>query len=157
MKKLPPYKRWLEYLLLIIPSKWTFSRSFNPIKRRLLVSQCEYIGVYYSFSYDASRALQHQLGYARKWDTLLNDWVVMRILEPSSKLRSISFRWKKWVRWETLKVFETLRVFLKNWTYFGHWSLGENLRFWVKFRSMIIVFFWPGSTLHFGWFASALN
>ncbi|MGE0929355.1 hypothetical protein ACOXY6_00725 [Cytophagales bacterium EPR-FJ-38] len=50
------------------------------------------IWVYYSFFYDVFRALQHQLGYALEVDALLNDWVVMRIFEPTSKLRSISFR-----------------------------------------------------------------
>lgn len=55
----------------------------------VLVSQCEYIGVYYTYLYDVLRAVQHQIGYVVEADSLLNDLVVMRILEPASKLRSI--------------------------------------------------------------------
>jgi hypothetical protein len=39
--------------------------------------------------YDVLRSVQHQIGYVLKPDALLNDLVVMRIFEPTSKLRSI--------------------------------------------------------------------
>ena len=55
----------------------------------VLLSQCEYLGIYYTFLYDVLRSVQHQIGYALQVDTLLNDLVVMRIFEPASKLRSI--------------------------------------------------------------------
>lgn len=62
---------------------------FIPKEESVLVSQCEYLGVYYSYLYDVLRTIQHQIGYVVEVDSLLNDLVVMRILEPASKLRSI--------------------------------------------------------------------
>lgn len=61
----------------------------KPNEEAVLVSQCKYIGIYYSYLYDVLRAVQHQIGYAYKIDGLLNDLVVMRVVEPTSKLRSI--------------------------------------------------------------------
>lgn len=61
----------------------------KPKEEAVLVSQCEYIGIYYTYLYDVLRAVQHQIGYALELDTLLNDLVLMRIVEPASKLRSI--------------------------------------------------------------------
>lgn len=61
----------------------------KPKEEAVLVSQCEYIGIYYTYLYDVLRAVQHQIGYALEIDTLLNDLVLMRILEPASKLRSV--------------------------------------------------------------------
>lgn len=61
----------------------------RPNEEAVLLSQCEYQGIYYTYFYDAVRAIQHQLGYALAVDSLLNDLVVTRIFEPASKLRSI--------------------------------------------------------------------
>ncbi len=61
----------------------------KPKEDSVLVSQCEYIGIYYTYLYDILRAVQHQIGYALTVDLLLNDLVIMRIFEPASKLRSI--------------------------------------------------------------------
>jgi transposase len=61
----------------------------KPHEESVLVSQCEYIGVYYTYLYDVIRAVQQQIGYSTEVDILLNDLVVMRIFEPASKLRSI--------------------------------------------------------------------
>ena len=61
----------------------------KPNEESILVSQCEYVGIYYTFLYDVLRAIQHQVGYTLAADSLLNDLVIIRILEPSSKLRSI--------------------------------------------------------------------
>jgi transposase len=61
----------------------------EPRQDAVLVSQCAYIGVYYTYFYDVLRAVQHQIGYGTAVDNLLNDLVVMRIFEPASKLRSI--------------------------------------------------------------------
>ena len=61
----------------------------KPKEEAILLSQCQYIGIYYSYLYDVLRAVQHQIGYASKVDTLLNDLVLLRIVEPASKLRSI--------------------------------------------------------------------
>lgn len=61
----------------------------KPNEGAVLISQCEYIGIYYTYLYDVLRAVQYQIGYALEVDTLLNDLVVIRIFEPASKLRSI--------------------------------------------------------------------
>lgn len=55
----------------------------------VLLSQCEYLGVYYSFLYDILYNIQAKIGYTQSADGLLTDLVVMRIAEPASKLRSI--------------------------------------------------------------------
>ena len=60
-----------------------------PNENEILVSQCDYIGFYYTYLYDVLRAVQYKLGYIIEVDTLLNDLVIMRIFEPASKLRSI--------------------------------------------------------------------
>ena len=61
----------------------------KPNAEAVLVSQCEYVGIYYTYLYDVLRSVQHQIGYVLKPDALLNDLVVMQIFEPTSKLRSI--------------------------------------------------------------------
>lgn len=61
----------------------------KPNQESVLVNQCEYIGIYYTYLYDVLRSVQHQIGYVLEPDGLLNDLVVMRIFEPTSKLRSI--------------------------------------------------------------------
>lgn len=61
----------------------------RPNENEILVSQCDYIGFYYTYLYDVLRAIQYKLGYIIEVDTLLSDLVVMRIFEPASKLRSI--------------------------------------------------------------------
>lgn len=61
----------------------------KPNQESVLVNQCEYIGIYYTYLYDVLRSVQHQIGYVLEPDGLLNDLVVMRIFEPTSKLRAI--------------------------------------------------------------------
>ncbi|GHV58176.1 MULTISPECIES: IS1634 family transposase [Hydrotalea] len=61
----------------------------KPGEEAVLVSQCEFIGIYLTYLYDVLRAVQHQIGYTLEADALLNDFVVIRIVEPGSKLRSI--------------------------------------------------------------------
>jgi transposase len=61
----------------------------KPKADTVLISQCEFIGIYYNFFYDVIKALQHRIGFGIVADSLLNDLVVMRIFEPGSKLRSI--------------------------------------------------------------------
>ena len=43
----------------------------------IFVSQCEYIGIYYTYLYDVLRAVQHQIDYVLDLDSLLNDLVVI--------------------------------------------------------------------------------
>jgi transposase len=61
----------------------------KPQDDSVLLSQCDFAGIYYQFFYDTIRAIQHHIGYGLIADSLLNDLVVMRIFEPSSKLRSM--------------------------------------------------------------------
>ena len=61
----------------------------KPKEEAVLLNQCDYVGMYYTYVYDVLRAVQHQIGYALEADTMLNDLVVIRIFEPASKLRSI--------------------------------------------------------------------
>ena len=58
-------------------------------KSILLLEQCEYLGFYYSFLYDILYQIQAQIGYVHTTEILLTDLVIMRIVEPASKLRSI--------------------------------------------------------------------
>src|SRR3954468_6057256 len=55
----------------------------------VLLSGYEYLGFYYTFLYDILYNIQAKIGYAELVDSLLTDLVVMRIVEPASKLRSI--------------------------------------------------------------------
>lgn len=55
----------------------------------VMLSQCEYLGFYYTFLYDIVYSIQGQIGYTSLVDAMLNDLVTMRIIEPASKLRSI--------------------------------------------------------------------
>lgn len=51
----------------------------KPQEDSVLLSQCEFIGVYYRYFYEVIRAIQHHIGYGFSIDPLLNDLVVMRI------------------------------------------------------------------------------
>jgi len=62
---------------------------YKPQEDSILLSHCDYLGVYYTFFYDVLRGVQHLIGYTLTLDSLLCDLVVMRIFEPASKLRSI--------------------------------------------------------------------
>ncbi len=55
----------------------------------ILLNQCKYLGFYYSFLYEALDGILVKLGYASIIDRMLLDLVIMRIIEPTSKLRSI--------------------------------------------------------------------
>mgnify|MGYP006338096527 FL=1 len=55
----------------------------------VMLNQCEYLGFYYTFLYDVLYGIQTQIGYTSQIDGMLNDLVIMRIVEPASKLRSI--------------------------------------------------------------------
>jgi transposase len=55
----------------------------------LLLNQTEFIGVYYNFFYELISKLFIQIGFDKVMNNLLLDLVIMRIMEPASKLRSI--------------------------------------------------------------------
>jgi hypothetical protein len=61
----------------------------EPKEEAILLSQCQYLGIYYTYLYDVLRAVQYKIGYALQVDSLLNDLALIRIVEPASKLRSI--------------------------------------------------------------------
>jgi Transposase DDE domain len=66
-----------------------FSDTVSQPDDRVTLSQCEYLGFYYSFLYDVLKALQDQIGYTAIADAMLTDLVIIRIVEAASKLRSI--------------------------------------------------------------------
>ena len=55
----------------------------------LYINHCSFLGVYHTFFYELISMLQNQMGLCQSNQSLLNDLVIMRILEPASKLRSI--------------------------------------------------------------------
>jgi transposase len=55
----------------------------------LLLNQTEFIGVYYNFFHELISKLFIQIGLDKVKNNLLLDLVIMRIMEPASKLRSI--------------------------------------------------------------------
>ena len=61
----------------------------KPVDSVIMLSQCEYLSFHYTFLYDVLYAIQTQIGYTSQIDGMLNDLVIMRIVEPASKLRSI--------------------------------------------------------------------
>lgn len=54
------------------------------------VDKCDFIGIYYSFFYEVISGLMVQIGLDKIRKKLLLDLVMIRILEPASKLRSIA-------------------------------------------------------------------
>ena len=62
---------------------------YQPNEQDVLLSQCIYLGSYYTFLYDILRTVKHQIGYTLIGDILLNDLALIRIVEPAPKLRSI--------------------------------------------------------------------
>lgn len=55
----------------------------------LYVNQTEFIGVYYTFLYEVVSKLIIKIGFDKIKNNLLLDLVILRMMEPSSKLRSI--------------------------------------------------------------------
>ena len=55
----------------------------------LYLNYCEFLGVYYTFFYEVISALQNQIGFSEFKELLFTDMVIIRLLEPASKLRSI--------------------------------------------------------------------
>lgn len=53
------------------------------------VNKVEFIGVYYSFLYELISKVIHIIGFDKVKNPLLLDLVILRMLEPASKLRSI--------------------------------------------------------------------
>lgn len=81
--------------LLEIANQWVVDYSLqlslfddkNP-NTVLNINHCAFLGVYFSFFHQVIRSLQLQIGFG-SLNQFLNDLVIVRILEPASKLRSI--------------------------------------------------------------------
>jgi transposase len=54
-----------------------------------LMDKCEYLGAYYSFAYETLHKLLTRFGFTNFKNKLLNDLIIMRIIEPTSKLQSL--------------------------------------------------------------------
>ena len=82
--------------LLLIANEWLSDFSgqipifpeYNP-NQLLHINHCTFMGVYYTFFYELIYTLLKEIGFSELSHPLLKDLVVMRILEPASKLRSI--------------------------------------------------------------------
>ena len=75
-------KNWIE--------EQTKQISMFPQKEQFIpFDQCEYLGFQYTFLYETLHKLQTRLGYTCFNIQLLNDLVTIRIIEPTSKLRSL--------------------------------------------------------------------
>ena len=62
---------------------------FQQEEQSISLEQFEYIGFQYTFLYETLYKLQARLGYTCFGNKLLNDLVTIRIIEPTSKLRSL--------------------------------------------------------------------
>ena len=69
-------------------SQLSFFPDENP-NAVLAINHCSFLGVHYTFFYELISTLQNQIGFTHLGQKLLNDLVIMRLLEPASKLRSI--------------------------------------------------------------------
>lgn len=67
-------------------------RSFLPYisESKRILEQCQYLGVRYTFAHSILSALIERMGFMSLNDVLLLDLVIMRLVEPVSKLRSIA-------------------------------------------------------------------
>jgi len=54
-----------------------------------LLSQCEYLGIHQTFIYEILTKLLERFEFTSIGNQLLNDLVIMRLIEPASKLRSL--------------------------------------------------------------------
>ena len=70
-------------------SKQFFLFKDNGSSNILYVNQTEFIGIYYSFLYEVLSKLVIEFGFDKLKKSLLIDLVILRIMEPASKLRSI--------------------------------------------------------------------
>src|SRR5579872_2756617 len=70
-------------------SKQFFLFKDEKVSNILYINQTEFIGVYYSFLYEVLSKLVIGFGFDKLKKRLLMDLVILRIMEPASKLRSI--------------------------------------------------------------------
>lgn len=70
-------------------SKQLFLFENNPSNNILYINQTEFIGVHYNFLYELLSKLIITIGFDKIKNNLLLDLVILRMIEPASKLRSI--------------------------------------------------------------------
>lgn len=61
----------------------------SPSSKIIQLDKCEYLGVRHTFIYDALTHIASMFGFDKQGNQLLLDLVLMRIIEPSSKLQAI--------------------------------------------------------------------
>lgn len=60
-----------------------------PDKANNNLNQYSFLGAYYTFLHEMISAIQQQIGFSQLRQPMLNDLVIMRLIEPASKLRSM--------------------------------------------------------------------
>jgi len=70
-------------------SKQLFLFRSEQLRNLLYINQTQFIGVYYTFLYDVIAKLIITIGFDKVKNNLLLDLVIVRMMEPASKLRSI--------------------------------------------------------------------
>ena len=79
-----------------------------------VLEQCRYLGVRYPFAYEALNAIAERMGFTGLDVPLLIDLVIMRLVEPVSKLRSIALLERYFGRvYSERSVYRTLPLFAK--------------------------------------------
>ncbi len=76
-----------EYILQISKQLALFENT--QAQNILYLNQTEFLGVYQTFLYEIINGLLTQIGISKIEKSMLLDLVIMRIVEPASKLRSI--------------------------------------------------------------------
>lgn len=66
-----------------------FGRDFEKENRIIQLDKCKFLGIRYFFLYERVNAVFNIMGFG-ELERLLLDLVIMRIIEPSSKLHSVS-------------------------------------------------------------------
>jgi len=80
--------KWIEQITKQ-KSLFTLPPEHSSDKRLMLLDKCEYLGVRYTFIYEILHQLLARFGFTALGSALINDLVIMRIVEPTSKARSI--------------------------------------------------------------------
>lgn len=84
-----------------------------PTSRILQLDKCEYLGVRYTFIYEVITRVFTLLGFDKLGDKLLTDIVLMRIMQPSSKLESITLLQEFFgIVWSETDLYRSLRKFV---------------------------------------------
>lgn len=76
-----------EYILQVSKQLALFENA--QAQNILYLNQSEFLGIYYTFLYEVINGLLTQIGFSKIEKSMLLDLVIIRIVEPASKLRSI--------------------------------------------------------------------